>query len=181
MTIVYNGPLGVPNYTALTTDVIAGVLPGAQPGRVVYISDNNTWFIIRADGELVPYVLPVEITVDPGSINIGMVGIEQPVADAVLVAPYYDTMSVALPGTSESLTATDVYAITVTVWPKPANVGTVYFGTAGVDKTTSQQIILATTSGGASVDAPIGYKLNLKNFYIDAINAGDGLNFMYLK
>lgn len=182
MSLIFVGKMNVPTYTCLDADIIANAVAGATiVGGTIFVTDTAVWKIIKPDLTLAPYVLPVSITVDPGSINIGSVGVEQPVADAILVAPYYDTISVAVPGTAESLTATDVYAITITVWPKPTNVGTVYFGTAGVDKVTSNQIVLATTSGGASVDAPIGYKLNLKNFYIDAINANDGLNFMYLK
>jgi hypothetical protein len=182
MALTFVGKMNVPTYTALSTDISSSKIAGASIiGGTVFTTDDAAWYIINANLELTAYVLPVEITIDSGTITIGAVHIDQPLGDSTEVAPYYDTISVAVPGTSESLVATDVYAITVTAWPKTTNVGTVYLGTSGVDKTTSQQIVLATGSSGVSIDTPVAYKLNLKNLYIDAVNAGDGVNFMYLK
>jgi hypothetical protein len=179
MTLIYLGKLNVPNYTALSTDVAANAIAGASmKGGIVLLTDTAIWKIILDDLTLADYALPISFN---GSVDIGAVHLDQQLTDSVEVAPYYNTMSVSVPGTSESLVATDVYAITVTAWPKTTNVGTVYLGTSGVDKTTSQQIVLATGSSGVSIDTPVAYKLNLKNLYIDAVNAGDGVNFMYLK
>ena len=71
MSLLFNGPLGSPNYTALSSDIVGGAIPNTQPGRTVYISDTATSSIVRADGQLVPYVLPVSLSVS--SIDIGQV------------------------------------------------------------------------------------------------------------
>jgi hypothetical protein len=182
--IEFTGNMNVPNYTCLTTDITAGVFSGtnasgvavkAEPGRVVFVTDSEEWLIVRADGVLVPYSLPVEVTA-----SIGAVSVDQPLDDSIEIAPVYDTHSVTAPGSAEALESVDIYCISVLVSPKAGNFGNVYFGDADVDKTTSKQIVIVPTSAPISIDAPLGYKLNLHKFYIDADTGGDGVNFIYL-
>jgi hypothetical protein len=186
MALTFVGKMNVPTYTALSTDISSSKIAGASiVGGTVFTTDDAAWYIIKANLELTAYVLPVEITVDPGSITIGAVSIDQPVADAVEIAPYYDTKSVAVRGTSEKLSETDVYVVSLIVFPFSTNVGNIYLGTSGVDYSTSKQIILTPTSTYVGFDAPLGYKLNLKNFYVDKDNNdggnADGVYFFYLK
>jgi hypothetical protein len=179
MAMVYVGPMNVPNYTCLTTDIIAGALPGAQPGRVVFVTDSELWYIVRSDGILVPYTLPVEITLN-GDVTVGAVSIDQPIADSVHVAPFNGTENVAVPGTGVPLLGAATYAISLVVVARGTNVGAVYIGDASVDKDTSKQLILSP-GNSMSLDAPLGYKISLHDWYIDADNANDGVDFIYLK
>ncbi|MFZ2992514.1 MAG: hypothetical protein WA061_02250 [Microgenomates group bacterium] len=70
MAIVFTGRMNVPNYTALTTDLAGGILPGAQPGMVIFLSDNATWKIVQHDLSLATYALPVTLS-PSASIDIG--------------------------------------------------------------------------------------------------------------
>lgn len=178
MTIVYNGKLNVPNYTALSSDVVGGALPGAQPGQVVYFTDTGLWKIVRSDLQLVAYALPV--TFD-GSVEVGAVHVDQQLSECVGVAPYYAIKSVASPGTGVPLMSSSTPVISVTIFPKVGNVGTVYVGTSAVDKDTSQQIIINNTDNGVNIDVPLGYVIDLANFYVDAVNTNDGVYFIYFK
>ena len=181
MALIYLGKLNVPNYTALSTDVgLDGKIPlASMKGGVVLLTDTAIWKIILDDLTLADYALPISFN---GSVDIGAVHLDQQLTDSVEVVPYVGTKSIAVSGTSESLVATDIFVITATVYPKPDNVGNIFFGNSGVDPLSpNQQIILAPGSSGVSVDVPVAYKFNLKNFYIDAVTPGDGVNFIYLK
>ena len=178
MTIVYNGRLNVPNYEALSSDVIGGALPGAGPGMVVYFSDLKTWSIVRADGQLVSYALPV--TFD-GSVEIGSVHIDQQLTESVSLTPYYAIKSVTSPGVAVPLLSSATPVMSATIFPKVGNVGNCYVGTSAVNKDTSQQIIIPTSGSGVSIDVPLGYTFNLAAFYVDAVNANDGVYFIYFK
>jgi len=178
MTIVFNGRLNQPSYTCLTTDVIGGALPGAGPGMTVFVSDSNAWYIVRADGQLVSYALPAKFD---GTVEIGSVHIDQQLTESVSVAPYYAIKSVSTPGTGVPLMSSSTPVISVTIFPKVGNVGTVYVGTSAVDKDTSQQIIINNTDSGVSIDVPLAYTFDLAAFYVDAINANDGVYFIYFK
>jgi hypothetical protein len=89
--------------------------------------------------------------------------------------------NVATPGTAEPLVSSATYVLSLTIFPKVTNTDNVYIGTSAVDKTTSQQIILAPGGSSVVIDAPLGYKLDLHNFYADAEVGGEGVEFMYLK
>jgi hypothetical protein len=178
MTIVYNGRLNIPNYCCLTTDVVGGALPGAGPGMIVYVSDSKLTYIVRADLQLVEYSLPVSFS---GTIDVGSVNIHQQLTESISLAPYYAIKSVSAPGTAVSLMSSATPVISVTIFPKTDNVGTVYIGTSAVDKDTSQQIILTTSSSGVGIDVPLGYTFDLAAFFVDAVNASDGVYFIYFK
>jgi hypothetical protein len=177
--LIFVGKMNVPNYTALSTDVVANAIPGASIiGAIVLLTDTAIWKIILPDLTLADYALPISFN---GSVDIGAVHIDQQISESVEVAPYYDTKSVAVPGTSESLTSTDVYVVSLIVYPKTTNLGNVFFGNSSVDRLTSKQMIIGATNTSVGVDVPLGNKFNLKNWYLDADSAGDGLQFTYLK
>jgi hypothetical protein len=103
------------------------------------------------------------------------------VAGAIHVSPTYGTQSVATPGVAEKLVSTATYAISLAVFPKPDNTNTIYFGNSLVDKDSSTQIIIPPGSSGVSIDVPVGYKISVSDYFIDAIVANEGVNFIYLK
>jgi hypothetical protein len=190
--LVFVGALNTPNYifggiTGVGPTGCAGITGASRVGNTIFSVPDTGWYIVNSDLSISPWALPVEIAIDPGDITIGAVSIDQPVADAVEIAPYFDTKRVAVRGTSEKLSATDVYVMSLIVFPFTANVGNIYLGTAGVqwDDPLNKQIVLTPTSPYVGFEAPVGYKLNLKNFYIDKDNNDggntDGVYFMFLK
>jgi hypothetical protein len=181
MAIVYTGRMNIPNYTGLSSDIVAGALPGAQPGMIVFISDTLAWYIVRADLQLVPYSLPVEVTVS-SDIELGSVHLDQQLTDSVEIAPTWGSVAVGALGTAQPLMGTEFFVASFTLLPKSTNTGEIYFGDASVDRVTSKQFILpATGSPSIVIDAPIGNKLDLNKFFIDAEIINDGVDFMYLR
>jgi len=204
MALTFVGHMNVPNYTALSTDIAASKITGASiVGATVFLTDTAAWKIIKSDLTLIDYVLPVEVTFD-GEIEIGKIvikddttattagvgvnglavdafvnKIDQSVAESNVVSPIYGVQSVAVPGTAEPLMASSTKVLMFVVFTKETNTDDVYIGTAAVDKTTSKQMILAP-GATLSVDAPLGYSLNLAQWYVDSIVAGDGVNFIAL-
>jgi hypothetical protein len=181
MSLVFVGKMNVPNYTALSTDVVANAIPGASIiGAIVLLTDTAIWKIILPDLTLADYALPISFN---GSVDIGAVHLDQNIAESVELGFFHDAKSVAVPGTSESLTSTDVYVVSVAVYPKTAsvNVGNIYFGNSAVDRSTSKQFIITSANSGIAIDVGVGNKLNLKSLFIDSDNAGDGVEFNYLK
>ena len=179
MTIEYTGRMNIPNATALDSDIVAGKLPGLQPGMVVYFTDTQKTQIARADGVLVDYFLPISFN---GSVDIGAVHLDQQLADSVEIAPTWGGVAVGTLGTAQPLVGTEFFVASFTLLPKSTNTGEIYFGDAGVDRVTSKQFILS--AGGNSsivIDAPIGNKLDMNKFYIDAEIINDGVDFMYLR
>lgn len=185
MSIEFTGRMNIPNYTCLTTDITAGVFSGttisgqtpiAEPGLVIFVTDSEEWLIVRADGIFVPYSLPVEVTA-----SIGAVGIDQPLDDSIEISPIAGSKSIGSAGHPEAIVGVATYCVSVFVSPKSDNVGSVYFGDADVknDSVVHKEIVLAAGSAGLSIDAPLGYKLNLLDFYIDVDTNGDGINFIY--
>jgi len=204
MALVDVGNMNVPNYTALSTDIVASKITGAtRRGATVFIVDTADWYIIEDDLTLSPYVLPVSLTL-AGDLEIGAVEIkdattntratvganglavdafinkiDQTVAESNILSPIYGTQAVAVSGTAEPLVGSSTKAIMVVVFTKEGNTGEVYVGTAAVDKTSSKQMILAP-GATLSIDAPLGYTLNLANWYVDADVSGEGVNFIAL-
>ncbi len=203
MTMVYVGALNTPNFICLSTDIVGGALPGAaRPGNTIFAYNTAEWWIIEPDLTLSTFTLPVEINVDPGSINIGIVDqgaptagtpwpisvpdgtkitdIDQPLDAARNLTPYYNEQDVASSGTAEPLLPSATYASMILVWAKSLNVGSICFGTSAVDKTSSRQIVLSPGSM-ASIDVPLGYRVGVHQFYVDADNNNDGVQFFYMK
>jgi len=204
MTLVFVGQMNVPTYTALSTDIVASEIDGAiRIGATVFLTDTAAWKIVLPDLTLGDYTLPVNITL-AGDLEIGAVEIkdattatravvganglavnafvnriDQSVAESNTLSPVYGTQAVAVPGTAEPLVGSSTKAIAIVVFTKEGNTDEVYVGTAAVDKTSSKQMILAP-GGTLSIDAPLGYTLNLANWYVDAVVAGEGVNFIAL-
>ena len=180
MAKVFTGRLNIPNYTCIDTDIVGGKLAGAEPGMIVFVNNTEQWYIVRSDGVLVDYALPVEVTVS-SAIDIGEITIDQPVGSSITLVPHFGIKVVPTPGTGVPLTAGSTLVQAVTVWPATVNHNNVYVGDLLVDKDTSPQIILAPTSIGISIDVPVGYNMDLNNLYVDAITINDGVNFIYYK
>jgi hypothetical protein len=177
MAIEITGRLNAPNATALSTDIVAGKLPGLQPGMVVYFTDTQITQIARSDGVLVDYFLPISFN---GTVEIGAVSVDQTVAESTSLSSLYGTQLVAVPGTAEPLVGSANKVIMAVIFAKTTNADNVYVGTAAVDKTSSKQIILRP-GATVSIDAPLGYNFNLANWYVDAEMTNDGVDFMAMK
>jgi hypothetical protein len=182
MSVIFVGNMNVPNYLINTTDMeLDGTVTGiSKKGNTVLDVDTSLWYVVDDDLVLQNYALPISFN---GSVDIGAVHLDQNISESVEVGFFHDTKSVAVPGTAESLTSTDVYVVSVAVYPKTAstNVGNIYFGNSAVDRATSKQFIITPTNSGIGIDVSLGNKLNLKSLFIDADNAGDGVEFNYLK
>ena len=178
MTVIYVGQMNTPNYMIDSTDVeLDGTVDGVvRKGSTVYIRDTAIWKIVKDDLTLEDWALPISFN---GSVDIGAVHLDQNLTESIEISPVSGEKAVTVSGTAEPLVGVNTYAISMLVQPKVGNVGNVYFGDSGVDKTTSKQIIISNTSGGISVDAPVGYKINLFDYYIDADNPGDGVRYTY--
>ena len=70
MTIVHVGPMNIPNYICLSSDVADGKVAGTQPGKVIYYSDTKAWKIVKDDLSLADYVLPFDASVDLGDVTL---------------------------------------------------------------------------------------------------------------
>ena len=120
MAITYTGRLNIPNVVALSSDVSAGIILGAQPGMVIYYSDTKAWKIVKNDLSLADYVLPFSASVDigdvtllPGTAAIGTVS-QTPVACSTVDvhAPAVNTAAVV----TYAGDATKKHAITGIAW-----------------------------------------------------------------
>lgn len=205
MALSFRGPLNVPNYTALSTDIADNKISGASlSGATVFLTDTAVWKIILPDLTLADYVLPVNV-VFAGELEIGKVvikddttsttatvgvnglavdayinKIDQSVAESITLSPLYGVQDIAVPGTAEPLAASSTKVIMALVMARSTNVGNIYLGTAAVDKDSSKQMILAPGTC-ASIDAPLGFNFNLNSWYVDAINANDGVDYIAMR
>jgi hypothetical protein len=101
------------------------------------------------------------------------------VASSIKISPVGGAKTVTASGTAEALVASSTDAQKLFVEAKSGNTGAVYFGDSAVDKTTSKQVTLLQGQS-ADVHADGGYKLDINEFYIDADNNGDGIDFLYI-
>jgi hypothetical protein len=181
MATIFVGKNCTPTFVCLSTDIIGNALPGASlVGATIFCTDNSEWHIILPDLSLAEYVLPVNISL-AGNVVIGKISVDQPLTDSIALSPYYAIQSVSSPGTAVALMSSATYVISVVIYPKTTNTSSIYIGTSAVDKTTSTQMIIAAGGTPISIDAPLGYKLNLNEWYVDAVTAGEGCFFIYLK
>jgi hypothetical protein len=179
MAIVINGKMNIPNVVAATTDIVGGKVAGSNPGNVIFFYDDASWKIVELDGTLAPYSLPVEATI-AGDVTIGDIGINQSVAGSTTLSPLVGTQSVAVPGTAEPLAASSTKVLSVIIYTKSTNTNTVYIGNSIVDKTSSKQLIMPP-GANVSIDAPLGFNINLNSWYVDAETAGEGVNWTALR
>jgi len=182
MTLIYIGKMNVPNYLAdSSTDIeLDGTIHGASiKGATVFLVDTGIWKVISEDLTLQDYALPITFN---GSVDIGAVHLDQQLVDSVEIAPTWGGVAVGTLGTAQPLMGTEFFVASFTLLPKSTNTGEIYFGDASVDRVTSKQFILsATGSPSIVIDAPIGNKLDLNKFFIDAEIINDGVDFMYLR
>lgn len=75
MALQFIGIDSVPNYTAVSTDIVDNAIDGATSvGKLVFTTDDAAWYIIGSDGLLATYAIPASFA---GSITLGEVSIDQ--------------------------------------------------------------------------------------------------------
>ena len=139
MALSLKDEMSVPNYTALSTDIVGGKIDGATLiGGTVLVTDTDIWYIIRPDLTLATYSLPVSIAGDItiGAVNQGDAGIEawkvdgsgvtQPVSGDFLTDA--QLRATAIPVTTDGLTDTELRAtpvpVSATTLPLPTGAST---------------------------------------------------------
>jgi hypothetical protein len=83
--------------------------------------------------------------------------------------------SVAVAGTAEPLVTQSTLANWVMIQAQTDNVGLVAVGAQGVDATVATGTGIALAAG-QSLTLPVD---NLQDIYVDALNAGDGVRFVF--
>jgi hypothetical protein len=101
------------------------------------------------------------------------------VANTTKISPTGGSKTVTTAGTAVALVATSTLRTMLYVRAKSTNTGDVYLGDSSVDKTTSQQIVLAANQE-ITIEAPAGYCLDINEFYLDAAVNGEGVDFLYV-
>ncbi len=101
------------------------------------------------------------------------------VANSIKVSPVGGTKAVTTSGTAVPLVATATDAQSIFVQAKTGNTGAIYLGDSAVDKASSKQITLLQ-SQAVTFGQDGGYKLDVNEFYIDADNNNDGVDFVYM-
>lgn len=120
------------------------------------------------------------VTANQGTAGAAAWPVSLPViASGTLVSPTGGSKTVAATGTAEALVATTTKRTMLFVRAKTANTNKVYFGDSTVDKTTSQQVVLAAGES-VSVAAPAGACIDIGQFYIDVDTNGEGVDFLYI-
>lgn len=101
-------------------------------------------------------------------------------SEAVEATPTQIFPTTAAAGTPEALAADNTFFRTATLIglkaARIANVGNVYLG---IGATNDTQPILISPNEIINLLAPPGEKYDLNDFYLDVLNAGDGLAIMY--
>ncbi len=103
----------------------------------------------------------------------------QTIANSIKVSPVGGEETVDASGTAQPLVGVSTDAQMLFVQAKTGNTGAVYFGDSTVDKISSKQTTLLQ-SQAVTVSADGGYKLDINEFFIDADNNDDGVDFLYL-
>lgn len=96
------------------------------------------------------------------------------------VLPRVLIKTVAAIGTPELVSATDLYFRKATIIgnksARVANTGIVYFGVAGTNDVQAFAVGIGLV---AYINAPVGCKMNFKDFWIDVATAADGAVIIY--
>lgn len=75
MALTFISSEATPSYLALSSDIAGGAIAGAVlVGKLVYMLDNGTWYVIGSDLQLSAYALPATFS---GTIALGTVDIDQ--------------------------------------------------------------------------------------------------------
>ena len=78
---VYIGPLNVPNYTFLSSEISSSAVPGiARIGAVCLATDTGAWYIVKGDLTLAAYTLPMNAVIT-GDVEIGAVELKNATDD----------------------------------------------------------------------------------------------------
>lgn len=93
--------------------------------------------------------------------------------------PTGGSKTVATAGTGEALLGASTTVLMVYVRAKATNTGDVYIGDSGVDKDSSQQIVLAANQAISFSMLP-SYTLDLNAVYVDVSVSGEGVDYLYL-
>jgi hypothetical protein len=100
-------------------------------------------------------------------------------AASTVISPTSGTKSVTTSGTAVALAAsTKVFSFLIQ--PKTGNTGNIFFGSSAVHKTTSPQLVLPAGAPPVTVTAPVGYVLDLSQWFIDASVSSEGVDFVYI-
>ena len=136
---------------------------------------DYTSLIVDALGRL--HIAPMAA----GDNNIGNVDIDSlpTVANSIKVSPVGGEETVDASGIAQPLVGVSTDAQMLFVQAKTGNTGAIYFGDSAVDKTSSKQTTLLQ-SQAITVSVDGGYKLDINEFYIDADNNDDGVDFVYM-
>lgn len=88
--------------------------------------------------------------------------------------------TVSATGTAVALVATSTPVYMLYVRAKTGNTQNIYLGDSAVDKTTSQQVILAA-GDAITITPPHGNRIYMNDFYIDADVNGEGVDILYIR
>ena len=96
--------------------------------------------------------------------------------------PIGGTKVVTAAGTAEQLVTTRrKWAYSLTLQAKAGNSGNTYLGDSGVDKATSQQMIL-TPGASVTFEMPLsGFVLRMTDWWVDVDVSGEGVGFLYVE
>lgn len=98
----------------------------------------------------------------------------------VLTVPTQVIKTVAATGTPEALAANNTFFSTALIGgvkaARTANVGIVYLGIGSGNDT---QPFAINPSEWLTINAPVGQKFDLNDWYLDVLNAGDGVAIIY--
>jgi len=116
--------------------------------------------------------------VDIGDVDV--TSIAGPIANCTEVVPTQITKTVAAIATPEALAANDTLFRRATLLGKKAartnNAGIVYLGIGATNDTQALEINPGET---VTIEAPVGCKYDLNDWYLDVLNAGDGVVVIY--
>ena len=100
------------------------------------------------------------------------------VSAGLRVKPYHDSNDVGTAGVHEELVGTATPAIMFLVQAKSDNDGNIFLG----DSSASASVPEITLTPGKSfgVDVPVGYRVDLHDWWIDAAESGDGVWIFYV-
>ena len=124
------------------------------------------------DGDYIPFIVDAF-----GRLHT--ITTPQTIANSIKVSPIGGEETVDASGTAQPLVGVSTDAQMLFVQAKTGNTGAIYFGDSAVDKTSSKQTTLLQ-SQAVTVSVDGGYKLDINEFFIDADNNDDGVDFLYL-
>jgi len=101
------------------------------------------------------------------------------VASSLKISPVGGAKTVTTAGTGVALVASATPAQMLYVRAKNTNTNLVYVGDSSVDKDSSRQMALAANEAVA-IAAASGYRLDIAEWYVDAVVNGEGVDFVYV-